>query len=166
MTPGTIRFMQFSRNSAAAAALALVVAVSGPAAAAGNPTRVIDGDGFELAGQSVRLWGIDAPELRQECSADGRRYPCGEKAKAALTAFLRAAAPICETVNRDRFGRQVARCEVSGEDLGALMVRSGWAVDWPRYSKGAYAADQDAAEAAGRGLWAGFFVAPWEWRKR
>lgn len=138
----------------------------GASASAAEPVRVIDGDGIELAGQSVRLWGIDAPELRQECSADGRRYPCGEKAKAALTAFLRAAAPICETVNRDRFGRQVARCEVSGEDLGALMVRSGWAVDWPRYSKGAYAADQGAAEAAGRGLWAGFFVAPWEWRQQ
>lgn len=127
--------------------------------------RVIDGDGIELAGQSVRLWGIDAPELGQECSKDGRRYPCGEKAKDALTAFLGAAAPICETVNRDRYGREVAKCEVAGDDLARLMVRSGWAVDWPRYSKSAYAEDQDEAEAHKRGLWAGFFAAPWEWRK-
>lgn len=126
--------------------------------------RVIDGDGIELGGQSVRLWGIDAPELRQECSKDGRRYPCGEEAKEALTAFLGAAAPICETVNRDRYGREVAKCEVAGDDLAALMVRSGWAVDWPRYSKGAYANNQDEAETHKRGLWAGFFAAPWEWR--
>lgn len=43
------------------------------AAHGGETFRVIDGDGIELAGQSVRLWGIDAPELRQECSKDGRR---------------------------------------------------------------------------------------------
>lgn len=127
--------------------------------------RVIDGDGIELAGQSVRLWGIDAPELRQECSVDGRRYPCGENARDALTAFLGAAAPICETVNRDRYGRQIAKCEIAGDDLAALMVRSGWAVDYPRYSKGAYADDQDEAEAHKRGLWAGFFAAPWDWRR-
>lgn len=127
--------------------------------------RVIDGDGIKLAGRSVRLWGIDAPELRQECSKDGRRYPCGEKAKEALTAFLGAAAPICETVNRDRYGREVAKCEIAGDDLARLMVRSGWAVDWPRYSKGAYAEDQDEAETHKRGLWAGFFAAPWDWRK-
>lgn len=136
-----------------------------PRPRAAESIRVIDGDGIELAGQSVRLWGIDAPELRQECSKDGRRYPCGEKAKEALTAFLGAAAPICETVNRDRYGREVAKCEVAGDDLAALMVRSGWAVDWPRYSKGSYAEDQDEAEAHKRGLWAGFFAAPWDWRK-
>ena len=131
----------------------------------GETFRVIDGDGIELAGQSVRLWGIDAPELRQECSKDGRRYPCGEKAKEALTALLGAAAPICKTVNRDRYGREIAKCEVAGDDLARLMVRSGWAVDYPQYSKGAYAEDQDEAEAHKRGLWAGFFAAPWEWRK-
>jgi endonuclease YncB( thermonuclease family) len=93
----------------------------------GETFRVIDGDGIELAGQSVRLWGIDAPELRQECSKDGRRYPCGENAKDALTAFLGAAAPICETVNRDRYGRQVAKCEVAGDDLGDCQEFRVWA---------------------------------------
>jgi endonuclease YncB( thermonuclease family) len=54
----------------------------------------------------------------------------------------------------------------SGEDIGAAMVRSGWALDYERYSGGRYAAEQLEAEAALRGLWAGAFVPPWEWRHR
>lgn len=135
------------------------------AALAAEPLRVIDGDGLELRGQKIRLWGIDAPELRQECSKDGKRYPCGRMAKDALSAFVGAAQPVCEEVDTDRYGRTIAKCEVSGEDLAALMVRSGWAVDWPLYSKGAYADEQAVAETGNLGQWAGFFVAPWEWRK-
>lgn len=30
-----------------------------------------------------------------------------------------------EVVETDRYGRQVARCSVNGDDLAALMVRSG-----------------------------------------
>ena len=43
------------------------------------------------------------------------------------------------------------------------MVRDGWAFAFVKYSD-RYAADQDAAEAAKAGLWAGSFVKPWEWR--
>jgi endonuclease YncB( thermonuclease family) len=45
------------------------------------------------------------------------------------------------------------------------MVRSGWAVDFRRYSKGAYADEEAQARAARRGLWAGEFEVPAQWRK-
>lgn len=86
-------------------------------------------------------------------------------AKDALSAFLKASQPVCEEIDQDRYGRIVARCSVAREDLASMMVRSGWAVDWPRYSKGAYAADQEAAERENLGQWQGFFAVPWEWRK-
>ena len=64
----------------------------------------------------------------------------------------------------DRYGRTVATCEISGRDLGAEMVRSGWALDFTRYSGGAYQPQQDAAQSDASGLWAGELVPPWDWR--
>ena len=136
---------------------------SAPACA--EPVRVIDGDGFSLHGQSVRLWGIDAPELDQTCDRAGETYPCGLQARDALKTALRGAVPRCESVNRDQHGRTIARCSVAGDDLAGSLVRQGWALDWPRYSGGAYAADQDAAKSARRGMWSGEFVQPWQWRQ-
>jgi endonuclease YncB( thermonuclease family) len=41
-----------------------------------------------------------------------------------------------------------------GVDLAEWLVRSGLALDWPQYSKSAYAAAQLEAERANLGMWA------------
>jgi endonuclease YncB( thermonuclease family) len=146
------------------AVLAFLVAVTAPAVA-GDGFRVVDGDGLRQGKERVRLWGIDAPELDQTCERDGAVYPCGEVAADMLQAFVGSEPVACVEVEKDRYGRTVARCQVGGVDLGALMVGAGWAVDFERYSGGHYAPYQDAAKQAGRGLWHGSFAMPWDWRK-
>ena len=42
--------------------------------------RIIDGDSLEVAGQRIRLHGIDAPESRQLCRLDGKSWQCGRDA--------------------------------------------------------------------------------------
>jgi endonuclease YncB( thermonuclease family) len=46
---------------------------------AGEPT-VLDGDTIVVAGDRVRLQGIDAPELHQMCTAYGQDWLCGRTA--------------------------------------------------------------------------------------
>ncbi len=70
----------------------------------------------------------------------------------------------CEDLGRDRYERMVARCAVAGENLEKWMVANGWAIAYRRYSLD-YVDAEAEAQAARRGLWAGEFVKPWEWRR-
>ncbi|RWA97335.1 MAG: thermonuclease family protein [Mesorhizobium sp.] len=128
---------------------------------------IIDGDTVEIAGQRIRFNGIDAPESRQYCSdAKGFDYPCGRRAAKALDKFLAASRPLhCSFVDRDRYGRLVGNCDrADGRSVQKWLVEQGLALDWPRYSNGAFAAEQVSAKAAHRGVWQGRFDQPWDWR--
>ena len=76
-------------RSLLAGILALILAAP-PAMAADlqGSTRVIDGDTIEVAGQRVRLHGIDAPEWRQPCVKEGWEWPCGEAATDATKVYV------------------------------------------------------------------------------
>lgn len=151
-----VRFDTALQNSAEAAGATLV-----------GHASVIDGDTIEIHGERVRFNGIDAPESAQQCrDSAGKSYRCGSKSAAALDDLLKASSPTrCEFVERDRYGRFVGDCfRADGISVQEFLVRSGWAMDWPRYSNGAYATFQDAAKAERIGIWAGEFQPPWEWR--
>jgi len=127
-------------------------------------TRVVDGDTLEIYGERIRLHGIDAPESRQSCRLDGKPWRCGEDATSALGGMVGRQRVTCQELDRDRDGRIVARCGVAGMDLGEWMVSNGWAVAYYLYSYDFSRAEQHA-KLARRGIWAGEFVLPWQWRK-
>src|SRR5689334_19240715 len=58
--------------------------------------RIIDGDTIDVAGIRIRLHGIDAPEIRQTCTAGGQKYRCGEQATTALAGLIGANAVRCD----------------------------------------------------------------------
>ncbi|WEX07245.1 thermonuclease family protein [Chelativorans sp. AA-79] len=122
---------------------------------------VNDGDSLTLHGQRIRLRGIDAPEFDQECTRDGRSYACGERARRAMVEMTGARSVVCQGWERDRYGRLLARCEAGGRDVGKAMVEAGWAVSY-----GDYAGAEAEARGTRKGLWAGDFDAPQDWRRR
>lgn len=154
-----------SRLLRTATALALVLATSSRAAGTEIQGRasVTDGDTISIHGQSVRLYGIDAPESAQTCTRAGKPWRCGQQAANALDAKIGDRPVRCASAGTDRYGRMLGRCRLGGEDLGAWMVRNGWALAFVRYSSD-YVSEERAAERAHAGIWAGSFTPPWDWR--
>jgi endonuclease YncB( thermonuclease family) len=126
---------------------------------------VTDGDTIEIRGERIRLNGIDAPESAQQCQKlDGSAWPCGRRAALALSDHIGIQNVSCQEQSRDRYGRIVANCTLAGRDLSAWMVGSGYALAYVRYTRD-YAPQENQARRYKRGIWAGYFQAPWEWRR-
>lgn len=105
----------------------------------GPVSHIRDGDTFLIGRQPIRICGIDAPE---------RETQAGKRATAFIAKAVRGKTVKCVPVgegtvcdgrskrtNRDRV---VAQCFIQGRDIADMLVRSGHACDWPRFSGGAY----------------------------
>lgn len=126
---------------------------------------VIDGDTIEIHGKRIRLFGIDAPESSQTCkTADGKEYPCGQQAAHALDNKIRGHTVECRPNSHDQYGRDVAVCFVSGEDINGWMVTQGWAVAYRYFSTDYVGQEGDAANLK-RNIWQGPFENPRDWRR-
>ena len=128
--------------------------------------RIVDADTLEMAGQRVRLQGIDAPESAQTCrQATGHRYRCGDRATEALRTRIGTGAITCTIEGRDRYNRALSTCYTADRtNLNAWLVRQGHALAYRRYST-KYVSQEDQARASRAGIWAGEFVPPWDWRQ-
>src|SRR5262245_6391986 len=125
--------------------------------------RIVDGDTIEVAGQRVRIFGIDAPEQDQTCERTGGGiWNCGMEATRLLRQIAGSQIVDCRVRATDVYDRAVARCRVGDEDLGRAMVRSGFAIRTAR--TGDYAAEETMARAGRLGMWSGDFQNPKDWR--
>lgn len=159
-------------------AAALATRGSGPVAVqpggqdlvlAGRVVRVIDGDGARLRLDSgpieVRLYGIDAPELRA---------PRGREARQALEKILARRSVEVVPVSQDQYERMVAVLLVDGQSAGELMLERGHAWAYRQHlgqveGDERYCQLEAEARTARRGLWSQppqSWLPPWSWRAR
>lgn len=155
------------------------VNLTGTAAAAhevtGKVTAVHDGDTFTINGVTkIRIFGIDAPELKQQCRVDAIPtpgpspcLPCGQRAREALAALVLGKDVTCTERGRS-YDRIVGECTVGKIELGPKMLSSGQAVVYRQFLKKAdratYVGAEASAKRAAEGLWSETFVPPADWR--
>jgi endonuclease YncB( thermonuclease family) len=125
-----------------------------------GPFYAIDGDTLAAGAERLRLLGIDAPEADQTCGGEGTSpWRCGDAAQQALTSLTRDPATECGGDARDRYGRILVQCHRDTLDINAELVKQGMAVAF-----GSYHTEEATAREAGRGIWAGPFERPKDWR--
>lgn len=126
---------------------------------------VFSGDGDTVYGvgfkPGIRLWGIQAPELRDKTT--GQETVPGMRTRAALEDLLAASAHrmACAPRKWDRFCRVVASCTAGTVDVQLELLRQGmaygfWLSDTAADDGAksvAYAAAEAEARKQRRGLW-------------
>ena len=98
--------------------------------------RAVDGDTIRCANlaKSVRLAGIDAPELPGHCRRGRVCTPGdGEAAKRALAGMMQLRTVRLVITGRDRYGRSLALVSANSTSLNCEMIRRRMAVR--RYSR-------------------------------
>jgi endonuclease YncB( thermonuclease family) len=127
-----------------------------------NP-RVVDGDTVDVKGSRVRIVGIDAPDedlpqlkgiaseaLRELAARDG-----GLNCSTNVFDFALRREKQCRT-DAESYGRLNLACRFRNNDasVAATMVAQGYAVDYRRFSGGAYVDLMKKAADQRLGLWA------------
>jgi endonuclease YncB( thermonuclease family) len=147
-------------------ALAVACCASACAQTLTGTATITDADTIVVGGETIRLQGVDAPETDQIClDSRGAVWNCGIDARDRLIRHIGSRQTSCVTNGKDVFGRWLATCSTNGGDLSAWLVREGLALAFVRYSS-AYAPEEVTARSAQKGMWAGAFIAPWDWRAR
>jgi len=134
---------------------------------------VVDGDTLDLnSGRHLRIWGVDAPELRQQgLNASGKPVPIGQQSKIALQALVASRLPDLGRAVGQSYGRPVAPLTVQGVDVGHTLARNGNALAVPSYlgadpaRRFDYLQAERLARQNGLGIHATRFQPPADFRK-
>ena len=106
---------------------------------------VIDGDTFVAeAGQTVRVWGIDAPEKDE---------PYYQTATLTLESYIEDEVLDCIFIEKGKYRRDVMRCYVGDDDVAALMVKAGMAKNYEAFPNDYYLSEEIEAQKHKRGIW-------------
>jgi endonuclease YncB( thermonuclease family) len=115
--------------------------------------RPMDGDTFEIADVVIRLADVDAPEKSQKCEGGPKELRnCGAFVADVLAERTRGQVVECEVHALDDYERRLASCSHAGEDLSTWLVSEGLPLAFRRFSE-RLVPEENAARAAGRGLW-------------
>lgn len=100
----------------------------GPIIFPGTATA-IDGDSLRIAGYTVRLAGLDAPELPvvngRQCRKHNPARGCQNAASSALTDLVRGRTVFCLMVAFDwRNWRPVVICKFNGIDINEWLIKN------------------------------------------
>ena len=141
--------------------LAILVIASPLFALSGKVVSIHDGDTITILQNKtqikVRLFGVDAPELKQ---------PYGKKSKQFLANLIAGKVVEVEENGKDRYKRTIGTVYLNGVDINAQMVANGYAWAYRKFSK-KYTAHESKAKSQKLGLWRDKEpTPPWEWRKR
>ena len=113
-------------------------------------------DGLRL---KLRLYGIDAPELRQ---------PFGQESRDALERLVGGREVTADVVGHDRYRRSIAVIRCGDTCANEAQVALGLSWWYARYARkdGRLKVLEAEARRARAGLWSeDSAVAPWEWRR-
>ena len=125
---------------------------------------VLTSDTFQLRGQVFQLHGVDSIEFHQFCLVEGRAWACGASATRAFQTLLDPVIVTCEATGEMNGDAAFAVCTSEEGDIADIMVRQGWALAVRDQSED-YVATEEAARAAGEGVWVGAVVEPWIFRE-
>lgn len=154
---------------AAAALLALAAAPGLAQEVVTGPAKVVDADIVQVDKQRVILWGVDAPERTQKCKVGSLDWACYDAARRGLGELIASGEASC-TLTADKpdiFNRRFGVCTSDGKDIGAELVRLGFARAYAEQAPD-YLPQEDEAKAAKAGIWqdGADVMDPWIWRKR
>ena len=142
----------------------LACAATSPSPQVGVVLRVSDGDTIRVRvgnkEEKIRLYGIDAPETRQEGGAEAKNF---------LEDLLLSEQVTFYTLDVDRYGRQVAIVVLPNrKSVQDILLQQGLVWVYTKYCKVDRCKDwkrlEKQAQSARRGIWATNPVPPWEWR--
>jgi endonuclease YncB( thermonuclease family) len=97
--------------------------------------RPVDGDTARLSsGRNLRVWGVDAPELKQQgWDREGNPVPIGAQSRDSFGEMLsQGSQSIGQPVGMS-YGRPVAPIDIGGSDAGLAMARDGSALAAPDF---------------------------------
>lgn len=112
------------------------------------------GDVIRIAGTTVKLAGVEAPERDQRCGAGAgdRGWRCGQAAQDALSRLLRAQQLSCQPGATDESGQRLATCTAGDKDIAAELVRGGHVFATTGFFA-KYGGPESEARAARAGVW-------------
>jgi endonuclease YncB( thermonuclease family) len=129
--------------------------------------EVSDGDTVYVLDQyksSRKIWlaGIDAPQLQQNFGAQARQN---------LIKLVKGKYIDVEYIQRDRYGRIIAKLIKDGIDMNLQQIKDGYAWHYSKKEndqsepdKAQYSTAESIAKSKRLGLWSINSVPPWEYR--